>query len=153
MTSQIAVLAVILLTTATVAYSAPVSVEASSTGARLPLHPGFYVESDVPCAEAFQAAIIQFTGKEIEAGSDLCAITKIARLGKSYTVTERCQEQTDGHWHSDRGTIVIPNSRAFIAGTKTTAQRFRYCPILALPESWKNSKETVPDFPPFGGSR
>jgi hypothetical protein len=120
---------------------------------KLPLHPGYYVNADAPCAEASQAIVIQFTGTAFEAGSDLCMIDSVAHRDASYTVTERCEEQTTGKTRPMTAAIVIPDSGTFVTGPKGAATRYRYCPIPSLPESWKNAKETVPDFPPFDKGR
>jgi hypothetical protein len=117
---------------------------------KLPLRPGYYVNSDVACGEAYQAIVIQFTGTAFEEGSDLCAIDGVARDGTSYTVTEKCQEQTKGKRHTANATIVVPDSGAFVTRVGGATTRYRYCPISSLPASWQNSKETVPDFPAFG---
>jgi hypothetical protein len=123
------------------------------TGTKLPLHPGYYVNAEAPCAEASQAIVIQFTGTAFEAGSDLCTINGVTHQDTSYTVTERCEEQTTGKTRSMTATIAIPDSGTFVTSTKSTATRYRYCPIRSLPASWKNAKETVPDFPPFDKGR
>ena len=117
---------------------------------KLPLRPGYYVNSDAPCGEASQAIIIQFTGTAFEEGSDLCAIDGVTRNGTSYTMTEKCQEQTKGKRHTANATIVVPDSDSFVTGVGGGTTRYRYCPISSLPASWQNSKETVPDFPAFG---
>jgi hypothetical protein len=114
------------------------------------LRPGYYVNSDAACGEAYQAIVIQFTGTAFEEGSDLCAIDGVARDGTSYTVREKCQEQTKGKRHTANATIVVPDSGAFVTRVAGATTRYRYCPISSLPASWQNSKETVPDFPAFG---
>ena len=117
---------------------------------KLPLRPGYYVNSDAPCGEASQAIVIQFTGTAFEEGSDLCVIDGVARNGTSYTMTEKCQEQTKGKKHTANATIVVPVSDTFVTQSRGGTMRYRYCPISSLPASWQNSKETVPDFPAFG---
>jgi hypothetical protein len=117
---------------------------------KLPLRPGYYVNSDAPCGEASQAIVIQFTGTAFEEGSNLCAIDGVARDGTSYTMTEKCQEQTKGKWYTANATIAVPDSDAFVTRVGGGTTRYRYCPISSLPASWQNSKETVPDFPAFG---
>jgi hypothetical protein len=117
---------------------------------KLPLRPGYYVNSDAPCAEANQAIIIQFTGTAFEEGSDLCVIDGVTHDGTSYTMTEKCQEQTEGKKRTANATIVVPDSDSFVTRVAGATTRYRYCPISSLPPSWLNSKETVPDFPAFG---
>lgn len=121
--------------------------------AKLPLRPGFYVNADAECGEASQAIVIQFTGTAFEAGSDLCTIDGVTNKGTAYSIAEHCQEQTTGKTRSSNATIVVPDAGSFSTGSKDGATRYRYCAIGALPASWKNARETVPDFPAFAGNR
>jgi hypothetical protein len=136
---------------ATIPATTPLAQDTPAPAAtKLPLRPGYYVNSDSPCGEANQAIIIQFTGTAFEEGSNLCVIDAVAREGTSYTMTEKCQEQTKGKKRTANATIVVPDSDSFVTRVAGGTTRYRYCPISSLPASWQNSKETVPDFPAFG---
>jgi hypothetical protein len=115
----------------------------------LPLHDGFYLDATIPCGEADSASMVQIMGGRFESGRNLCTIQSVARQGNSFTVTDQCQDTGSGKKHAGKAVFVIPNDRTLIVGAKDAAQRFRYCPIPALPPSFKHANETVPDTPPF----
>jgi hypothetical protein len=115
----------------------------------LPLHDGFYLDADVPCGEAYTAAMVQIMGERFEAGRNLCTIRSVARQGTSFAVTDQCQDTSTGKTHAGKITFVIPDAHTFMIGAKDDQQRFRYCPIPSLPQPFAHAKETVPDTPPF----
>src|SRR4051812_38829678 len=123
--------------------------EAARAGNPLPLHDGFYLDTDVACSEAYMAAMLQFMGDRFESGNNLCTIKTVSRAGRSFTVTEECQETSTGAKSSSTLTMVIPDSHTVVFGPDDDPIRYRYCPISSLPPSFKDAKETVPDTPAF----
>jgi hypothetical protein len=115
----------------------------------LPLHDGFYLDAEVPCGEAYTAAMVQIMGDRFEAGRSLCTIKSVSRQGTSFAVADSCQDTSTGRQRPGKTSWVIPNDHTFIVGSKDQATRYRYCPIPSLPDLFKNAKETVPDTPPF----
>jgi hypothetical protein len=129
--------------------AAPLAGAAEPASHPLPLHDGFYLDATIPCAEASTASMVQIMGGRFESGRNLCTIQSVARQGNSFTVTDQCQDTSTGKKHAGKAVFVIPNDHTLIVGPKDAAQRYRYCPIPALPPSFKHANETVPDTPPF----
>jgi hypothetical protein len=146
MHSRTTLSAAVILTAALLARS-----EAESAGHPLPLHDGFYLDADVPCREAYTAAMLQIMGDRLEAGRQLCTIKSVSRQGTAYVVTEACQETDTGRMSPGKLTLDIPNDHTIVLGGKGRSTRFRYCPIPSLPAAFKDAQETVPDTPPFQG--
>jgi hypothetical protein len=124
-------------------------VEAAPAGHPLPLHDGFYLDADVPCGEAYSAAMLQIMGNRFELGRQLCTIKSVSRQGTSNTLTEECQETVTGRKSAGKLIVVIPNDHTIVFGGKGQSVRYRYCPIPSLPAAFKDAQETVPDTPPF----
>jgi hypothetical protein len=148
MSTRTSLSAVAILTAALLARS-----EAAPARHPLPLRDGFYLETDVPCGQAYSAAMLQIMGDRFESARQLCTIKSVSQQGKSYTVTEECQETSMGRKSSGKLTIVIPNDHTVVFGSKGQSTRYRYCPIPSLPASFKDAQEMVPDTPPFEPSR
>jgi hypothetical protein len=127
--------------------------DAAPAGHPLPLHDGFYLDVEVPCGEAYSAAMLQIMGDRLEAGRRLCTIKSVARQGTSYIVSEACQETDTGRKSAGKLTLGIPNDHTVFVGGKGQSTRFRYCPIPSLPAAFKDARETVPDMPPFEEDR
>lgn len=142
MTTRTALFAASILTAAPVASAAP----ARHT---LPLHPGFYLEADVPCGEANMADMVQMMGDRFESGHELCTVTSMSQRGTSFVATDECQNTTTGRKHSRKLAMVIPNDHTVVFGTTARPMRYRYCPIPSLPTVFKDAHEMVPDTPPF----
>jgi hypothetical protein len=123
--------------------------EAASAGHPLPLHDGFYLDAEVPCREAYTAAMLQIMGDRFESGDNLCTIKSVSREGRSFTVTHECQETSTGAKSAGKLTMVIPDDHTIVIGPEDDPMHYRYCPIPSLPASFKNAQETVPDTPPF----
>jgi hypothetical protein len=148
MRTRTAVSAVTILTAALLARS-----EAAPATHKLPLHDGFYLTADVPCGEAYTAAMLQMMGDRFESGHDLCTIKSVTRRGNSFTVTDACQETSMGRKSFGKLTMVIPDDHTVVFGTKDQSTSYRYCPVPSLPDSFKNAQEMVPDTPPFKAAR
>jgi hypothetical protein len=148
MNTRTALSAATILTAALLARS-----EAAPERHPLPVHDGFYLEADVPCGEAYTAAMLQIMGDRFESGRQLCTIKSVSRQGKSFTATDECQETSMGRKSSGKLTIVIPDDHTVVFGTKDQSMRYRYCPIPSLPASFKDAHEMVPDTPPFEQGR
>jgi hypothetical protein len=148
MNTQTALAAAAILTAALLARS-----EAAPASRLLPLHEGFYLEADVPCGEAYTAAMLQVMGNRFESGRELCTITSVSRQGRSFTVTDACQDTSMGGKRSGKLTMVIPDDHTVVFGAKDQSTRYRYCPIPSLPDSFKDADEQVPDTPPFQAAR
>jgi hypothetical protein len=125
--------------------------EAAPVQHPLPLHDGFYLDAEVPCGEAYTAAMLQIMGDRLEAGRQLCTIKSVSRQGTAYVVTEACQETDTGRMSPGKLTLDIPDDHTIVLGGKGRSTRFRYCPIPSLPAAFKDAQETVPDTPPFQG--
>jgi len=115
----------------------------------LPLHDGFYLDTDVACREAYTAAMLQIMGDRFESGNNLCTIKTVSHEGRAFTVTEECQETSTGAKSSGTLTMIIPDDHTVVFGPEDDPMRYRYCPISSLPAAFKDSQETVPDTPPF----
>jgi hypothetical protein len=146
MNTRTALFAISVLTAVLVTRS-----EAAPDNHPLPLHDGFYLEADVPCGEAYSAAMVQIMGGRFEAGRELCTIKAVSRRGNSFTATNECQNTITGGKHSGKLTMIIPDDHTIIFGTTAQPTRYRYCPIPSLPASFRGAHETVPDTPPFEG--
>jgi len=85
---------------------------AAPNGNRLPLRVGFYVAADVPCGEAYTAAMVQIMGDRIEAGGELCTIRSLSRHGTSFTATEACEDTTTGAKRSGTMRMVIADDQS-----------------------------------------
>jgi len=144
MNSQSALSAAAILTAVLLARS-----EAATAGNPLPLHDGFYLDAEVPCGEAYTAAMLQIMGDRFESGDNLCTIKAVSREGRSFTVTHECQEASTGAKSSGKLTMVIPDDHTIVLGPEDDPMRYRYCPISMLPASFRDAKELVPDTPPF----
>jgi len=131
------------------AVALPASLPPAAAAPKLPLHPGFYVESDVPCGEMYQAAMIQFTGTAFEEGPELCRVVAVSHRGSVYRIAQRCQDQMSGTRSRQKGAVAIPDRFTFLNSVKSDATRFRYCPLSSLPGDWKGTKETVPNYPAY----
>jgi hypothetical protein len=123
--------------------------EAATAGHPLPLHDGFYLDTEVPCREAYAAAMLQIMGDRFESGNSLCTIKSVSRVGKSFTVTHECQETSTGTKSAGKLTMVFPDDHTIVVGPEDDPMRYRYCPISSLPASFRDAQETVPDTPPF----
>ena len=123
--------------------------EAATASHPLPLHDGFYLDVDVPCSEAYTAAMLQIMGDRFESGNNLCTIKSVSHEGRSFTVTHECQETSTGAKSAGTLTMDIPDNHTVVFGPEDDPMKYRYCPISSLPASFKDSKETVPDTPPF----
>ena len=123
--------------------------EATSAGHPLPLHDGFYLDAEVACREAYTAAMLQIMGDRFESGNDLCTIKAVSREGRSFTLSNECQETSTGAKSAGTLTMVIPDDHTIVLGPEDDPMRYRYCPIASLPAVFGNSQETVPATPPF----
>jgi hypothetical protein len=123
--------------------------DAAPVSHRLPLHDGFYLEADVPCGEAYSAAMVQMMGDRFEAGRELCTIKSVYQNGNSFIATDECQDTSTGKRRSGRLTMLIPDDHTVVFGAGPEGTCYRYCPISSLPASFKNAQELVPDTPPF----
>src|SRR6476661_5250570 len=111
MNSQRALSAAAILTAVLLARS-----EAATAGNPLPLHDGFYVDADVACGEAYTAAMLQIMGDRFESGNNLCTIKSVSHEGRSFTVTDECQETSTGTKSAGTLTMVIPNNHTVVFG-------------------------------------
>jgi hypothetical protein len=127
--------------------------EAAPVRHPLPLHDGFYVEADVPCSEAYMAAMMQMMGDHFESGRELCTIKSVSQHGHSFIVTDECQETSMGGKTSGKLNVVVPDDHTVIFGAGGNSTRYRYCPIPSLPDGFKDAHEMVPDTPPFTAAR
>jgi hypothetical protein len=127
--------------------------EAAPAKHPLPLHNGFYLDAEVPCDQAYTAAMLQIMGDRFESARELCTIQSASQHGQSFTLTERCQDTSMGTQRSGKLTMVIPNDHTIVFGSQNQSTRYRYCPIPSLPESFKHAQEMVPDTPPFTNRR
>jgi hypothetical protein len=127
--------------------------EAAPARHPLPLHNGFYLEADVPCSEAYTAAMLQMMDDRFEAGRELCTIKSVYQHGHSFTATDECQETSMGRKSSGKLNIVIPNDHTVVFVANDNSTRYRYCPIPSLPDGFKDAHEMVPDTPPFAETR
>lgn len=141
MNTRMALIAASILIAAPLAQAAPAK-------HALPLHPGFYVDADVPCGEANMGGLLQMMGDRFEFGHELCTIKSMSRHGDSYTATDECQNTDTGRKHSGKLTMVIPDDRTVVF-TAAQPARYRYCPISSMPSVFKDAHEMVPDTPPF----
>jgi hypothetical protein len=144
MNFQTSVIAVSIVSAAALA-----STSANPDGNRLPLRMGFYLAADVPCGEAFSAAMVQIMGNRIEAGRELCTIKSLSRHGTAFTATDECQDTTTGAKRLGKMKMVISDDHTFVFGATTHSTRYRYSPIASLPASFKDAQEMVPDTPPI----
>ena len=127
--------AAVILTAALLARS-----EAATAGHPLPLHDGFYLDADVPCGEAYTAAMLQIMGDRFESGNNLCTIKSVSHEGRSFTVAHECQETSTGAKSAGTLNMVIPDSHTVVFGPEDDPMKYRYYHISSLPASFKNRR-------------
>ena len=104
------------------------------------LKPGIYVQKEVACNAAPNAAIRQYDGRGIStAHSRSCRARILARKGNRYTVSQSCIDSGAGPAPrvSERQTVSVPDALTFTIQTRGPGTTYRYCPASMLPAGLK----------------
>ncbi len=128
------VLAIGLLVGATAAVA---SVDPSpKPGGVYRLKPGIYVQKDIACGSAPNAAIRQYDGRGIaSAHTRACHARILSRRGNRYTVSQSCIDAGAGPAPRfvERQTVTIRDALTFSLRTRGPGTEYRYCPAYMLP--------------------
>jgi hypothetical protein len=128
------VIAVAALATAV---AAPASVDRSAKpGGVYRLKPGIYVQKDVACGTAPNAAIRRYDGRGISsAHSRACRARILSRHGNRYEVSQSCVDAGAGPAprFAERQTVTVPDALTFSVRTRGRDTSYRYCPPYMLP--------------------
>lgn len=116
----------------------------ATTAAALPLQRGYYVASDVACADASNATLALLHRHGLNASREACTFAGIEPLGPDrYRIIEQCSQIGIGeesrwtvHWQ-----LLSHESFLRTLDTGWTSQ-MRYCPQQALPEPWRDTDIT-----------
>ena len=74
----------------------------AATVAALPLKPGYYVASDIPCAEASNATTMLVTRTGINGSRTFCRFTQIEKTGATtYRATSECSDGGEAWGHEE----------------------------------------------------
>lgn len=104
------------------------------------LKPGIYVQKNVACESAPNAAIRQYDGRGIsDAHSRSCRARVLARKGNRYTVTQSCIDAGAGPAPrvNQRQTVTVLDALTFTLQTRGPGTTYRYCPPYMLPAGVK----------------
>ena len=99
------------------------------------LKPGTYVQKDVPCGSAPNAAIRRYDGRGISsAHTRACQARILSRRGSGFAVTQSCIGAGAGHAprFRERQTISVPDALTFTLKTRGSGTTYRYCPAYML---------------------
>jgi len=92
----------------------------------LPLKQGIYVPANRPCKGASNAEMVNYWGGDASFGSAqaACKISKLARKGNVFTITDKCSDIRSGGEIVGGPTVVtIANPTSFTRDGQT----YRYC--------------------------
>lgn len=113
--------------------------QASSGGTDpLPLTRGVYVAEGSDCAQPANAAVRIWTGSGLSGSATRdCRPTIRSRDGRTYRVSNSCENTYDGSRTSASQTITVPDPTRFTLteGGEARVQRFRLCPMNEVPAS------------------
>lgn len=118
---------------------APPSKEAEAITA-LPLKRGYYVASDIPCAQASNATISLLRRNGLGGARDFCEFRNIRRTGpNTYRVTQSCSNfQDDIPPETSIVTYTIPNDTSFTAQSENGwTHSARHCNQASMPPEWR----------------
>lgn len=125
------------LSAVTLAIPAAASVDRSpAAGGVYRLKPGIYVQKDVPCSSAPNAAILRYDGRGIsDAHTHACKARILSHKGSRYTVSQSCIDAGAGPAPrvEERQTVTVQDALTFNLRTHGSGTTFRYCPSYMLP--------------------
>ena len=101
------------------------------------LKPGIYVQKDVDCASAPNAAILRYDGRGLSgAHSRACRVRVLSHRGSTYVVSQSCIDAGAGPAPrtEERQTVAVRDALDFSLHTRGSERAFRYCPSYMLPE-------------------
>ena len=99
----------------------------------LPLTKGIYVVVGTPCKGASNVDTLSYWGGRngINDQRTGCKITKLTRIGSSYSLQRACTDIRDAYSFHDKAKITVRNATSFVihAGNRFATQdrSFRYC--------------------------
>lgn len=113
--------------------------------AGLPLRLGFYVSSDVSCAQASNATLQLLHRDGINTSRTPCDFSRIEKIADNrYRVTESCTEiggWGDGEQNASTNTAIyeILNETRFKVVGDSWESTMQYCAQSSLPEPWRDN--------------
>jgi hypothetical protein len=130
--------ALALLATATIAAA---SVDTSpKPGGVYRLKPGTYVQKDVDCGAAPNAAIRRYDGRGISgAHSRACRARVLSRRGNRFEVRQSCIGAGPAPRSSERQTVTISDALTFTLKTRGSGTTYRYCLAYMLPAGMRGA--------------
>jgi len=135
--------AIIGLTVLASATAATASVDRSpNPGGVYRLKPGTYVQKDVPCGSAPNAAIRQYDGRGISgAHTRACRARILSRRGSRYDVRQSCIDAGAGPAprSTERQTVSVADALTFTLKTRGSGTTYRYCPTHMLPAGMREA--------------
>ena len=108
----------------------------------LPLQPGFFVSTDVACANASNATLLLHYPGGADGARENCSFNRIVRTGEGrYRVTQVCTDIQSGHSESSTADFDIKSPTAYSAVNTTYdwSHSARHCPQSQLPEPWRSN--------------
>lgn len=100
------------------------------------LKPGTYVQKDVPCASAPNAALRRYDGRGLStAHTRACRVRILSRRGSRYEVSQSCLGAGAGpaSRSSERQTVSVADALTFTLRAQGRTASYRYCPPYMLP--------------------
>ena len=108
------------------------------------LKPGIYVQKDVSCQSAPNAAIRQYDGRGISsAHTRACRAHILSRRGNRYEVSQSCIDAGAGPAprFTERQTVSVADALTFTLKTRRTDTTYRYCPAYMLPADLRGAAQ------------
>jgi hypothetical protein len=116
---------------------------ATSVSDSLPLTRGFYVSSDIPCAEASNATLLLLRRDALSGARDICRFERIERLGPTtFRIAESCaalfSEEVAEETSIVTWEILGPDSFRRVSDNGWTSEA-RFCEQSSLPEWFRDN--------------
>jgi hypothetical protein len=105
------------------------------------LKPGIYVQKDVGCGDAPNAAVRRYDGLGISsARTHACRAKVLSRRGSRYIVSQSCVDAGEGAGprSTERQTVTVEDALTFAIQTRGRASSYRYCPAYMLPSGLRS---------------
>ena len=108
----------------------------------LPLKRGYYVTSDIPCAQASNTTVSLLRRNGLGGARDFCEFRNIRRTRpNTYRVTQSCRNfQDDISPETSIVTYTIPNDSSFTAHSENGwTHSARHCDQANMPPEWREN--------------
>ena len=108
------------------------------------LKPGIYVQRDVACESAPNAAVRQYDGFGIsDARTHACRARILSHRGSRYVVEQSCIDAGAGAAPrvKERQTVMIADALTFTVRTTGQGTTYRYCPAYMFPPGLRETNK------------